>query len=106
MQRYYAEVLPEGKASIIASLQEQGNFVAFVGDGINDAPALAQSDLAIGMGQGSDIAIETAEIVLVQGHPSKVLESIKLARKTYAVIRQNLFWAFAYNAVLVPVAAL
>lgn len=106
IQRYYAEVLPEGKASIIASLQEQGNFVAFVGDGINDAPALAQSDLAIGMGQGSDIAIETAEIVLVQGHPSKVLESIKLARKTYAVIRQNLFWAFAYNAVLVPVAAL
>ncbi|USN56807.1 MAG: HAD-IC family P-type ATPase [Candidatus Peribacteria bacterium] len=106
IQQYYAEVLPDGKADIIRQLQEQGNVVAFVGDGINDAPALAQSNLAIGMGQGSDIAIETAEIILVQGSPTKVLESITLARKTYKIIKENLFRAFAYNTILIPIAAL
>lgn len=101
----YAEVMPDEKAQIVQYLQNEGKKVAFVGDGINDAPALAQSDLAIGIGQWSDIAIETAEVVLVHWSPQKVLDSIKLARKTYAIIKQNLFWAFAYNTILVPVAA-
>lgn len=106
IKTFYAEVLPEKKAKIVKKLQKKGKFVAFVWDGINDAPALAQSNLGIGMWQGSDIAVETAEIVLVHGNPSKVLESIRLSRKTYAIIKQNLFWAFAYNAILIPVAAL
>ena len=105
IDRFYAEVLPDEKANHVKDLQSEGKFVAFVWDGINDAPALAQSDLGIWIGHGSDIAVETADIVLVNGEPHKVLEWILLARKTYSIIKQNLFWAFAYNTILVPVAA-
>ncbi len=106
MDNYYGEVYPEKKAEIVKELQAQGKKVAFVWDGINDAPALAQSDLGIAIGQWTDVAIETADMVLVQGNPYKVVEAIKLARKTYKIIKQNLFWAFAYNSILIPVAAL
>ncbi|MCF7834916.1 heavy metal translocating P-type ATPase [Candidatus Gracilibacteria bacterium] len=106
IENFYAEIHPEGKADIVKTFQDQGKVVAFVGDGINDAPALAQSDLGIAIGIGTDVAIETAEIVLVQGDPYKVVEAIKLSRKTYKIIKQNLFWAFAYNGILVPVAGL
>jgi Cu+-exporting ATPase len=100
-----AEVLPDEKALKIKEIQNESQIVAFVGDGINDAPALAQSDLGIAMGSGSDIAIETGDIVLVQGEPLKAYSSIKLARMTYRVIKQNLFWAFIYNIIGIPLAA-
>lgn len=103
---YFAEVLPGDKASVVKKLQDDGKFVAFVGDGINDAPALAQADLGIAIGTGTDVAIETGDMVLVKGDPAKVVSAIKLARKTYRIIKQNLFWAFFYNTVFVPVAAL
>lgn len=101
---FYAEVHPEQKAEIVKKFQEDWKVIAFVWDGINDAPALAQSDLWIAIWQGTDVAIETAEIVLVQWNPYKVVEAIKLSRKAYKLIKQNLFWAFAYNVVLVPIA--
>lgn len=100
-----AGVLPEGKATAIATLQQTGKKVVFVGDGINDAPALAQADLGIAMGTGTDIAIEAGHVVLVQGSPAKVVEALHLARRTFMIIRQNLFWAFLYNVVAVPIAA-
>ena len=103
---YFAEVMPGDKASTVKKLQDEGKFVAFVGDGINDAPALAQADLGIAIGTGTDVAIETGDMVLVKGDPAKVVSAIKLARKTYRIIKQNLFWAFFYNVVFVPVAAL
>ncbi len=103
---YFADVLPGEKADVVKKLQKDGKFVAFVGDGINDAPALAQSDLGIAIGTGTDVAIETGDMVLVQGDPHKVVSAIKLSRKTYRIIKQNLFWAFVYNVVFVPVAAL
>lgn len=104
IDEFYAEIHPEGKAEIVKKYQDKWKVVAFVWDGINDAPALAQSDLWIAIGNWTDVAIETAEIVLVQGNPYKVVEAIKLSRKAYKLIKQNLFWAFAYNAVLVPIA--
>lgn len=104
IENFYAEIHPEGKADIVKTFQDQWKVVAFVWDGINDAPALAQSDLWIAIWIGTDVAIETAEIVLVQWDPYKVVEAIKLSRKTYKIIKQNLFWAFAYNWILVPVA--
>lgn len=101
-----AHVLPDRKAAEIEKLQAHGQRVVFVGDGINDAPALAQADLGVAMGTGTDIAIETGHIVLVQGSPLKVVEALHLAQRTFQIIRQNLFWAFIYNIVAVPVAAL
>ena len=101
-----AGVLPQEKATAIKQLQDGGRSVVFVGDGINDAPALVQADLGIAMGTGSDIAIEAGDMVLVAGGPSKVVYALALARKTFATIRQNLFWAFFYNVIAVPVAAL
>ncbi|WP_306128470.1 heavy metal translocating P-type ATPase [Roseovarius sp. MMSF_3350] len=100
-----AEVLPADKRDTIARLQKVHGRVAFVGDGINDAPALAQADTGIAMGTGTDIAIESADVVLVSGNPKSVLTALHVSRRTLRNIRQNLFWAFAYNAALIPVAA-
>ncbi|MEG4007199.1 heavy metal translocating P-type ATPase [Microcoleus sp. Pol11C1] len=100
-----AEVRPEGKARAIASLQAQGCKVAVVGDGINDAPALAQADVGIGLHCGTDVAVETAQIVLMRNALMDVVESIELGRATFNKIRQNLFWAFGYNTLGIPVAA-
>jgi Cu+-exporting ATPase len=105
-QNIFAEVRPEKKAEFVKKLQAQGKRVAFVGDGINDAPALEQSDLGIAVTRASDIAREAADIVLLNSELEAVPQSLGLARATLRTIKQNLFWAFFYNAVGVPLAAL
>ena len=105
IDRVIAEVLPEQKSAEIARLQEGEDTIVFVGDGINDAPALAQSDVGIAIGSGTDVAIESGDIVLVKSDPLDAAAALQLGRKVMGKIRMNLFWAFAYNTALVPVAA-
>ena len=104
IDQVHSEVLPDEKATIVESYQQTGKTVAMVGDGINDAPAIAQADVGIALGSGTDIAMETGEIVLTKGDLNAVLRAIRLANVTFKKIKQNLFWAFIYNVIAIPLA--
>jgi P-type Cu+ transporter len=106
VEEVVAGVLPAGKADVVARLQAEGNVVAMVGDGVNDAPALARADLGLALGTGTDVAIAASDLTLVAGDPRAAAQAIRLARRTLRTIRQNLAWAFGYNVAALPLAAL
>ncbi|MGA9290982.1 MAG: HAD-IC family P-type ATPase, partial [Ignavibacteriaceae bacterium] len=102
---YFAEVMPDKKSEKIKEVQKRGLVVAMTGDGVNDAPALAQADVGIAIGAGTDVAVETADIILVKSNPKDVVSLIKFARATYKKMIQNLIWATGYNVIAIPLAA-
>jgi len=106
IEDYHANISPEKKAQLVQKYQKQGFRTGMTGDGINDAVALKTADISFAIGSGTDLAIENAQMIIVNGGAEKIVEIVKLARKTFRIIRQNLFWAFFYNLIAIPLAML